>query len=563
MKKIHKNFPLFVFALAFVTCGGSAATSTTAAEEGAVFSALASVFSGSGSSDTPALVRYLADSRGEICDGLWESPTGILTTPSESADTYGSASDNVVLALSDFCENHETETENTGDGPDGNGRFAAFLLLQEVTGACVNSDNTSAGTATLLAGSGVTRNRYDATSGDVTTEVFGTFQLNTADQVVSCALVLLNGELQADESSCSDRAQNNIDLSTGVTCSMNADLPDVTETTVYHGHYSLDRDTEALNLAFSCDNVRDALTTYTNANIRYIDNDCTFLDTYGINIEGLGIGINLYDPDTTNSTVEWTFVEAGGTISEVANRIKLLHRAGVQIQFSVDINYQLSSTSSGDANQFPQAMVDDPEFQQDLAELIVDYARVAEHLGVEIFAPLSEDERIFELSTTTTGLNFLQSIRSEIEAVYSGKLLYMAYDYESADPDDYNFTGYDVLGVDISPGPNGIDGIQTEAEFQAHVNEQLANMQAISQANGNIPFYITNGGIWGGATETTNPIDWTSADNALRAFEIMFDASDTYGAAGMMPWEGAAGEVVFSDYPNILQEIIDRFVGTE
>lgn len=56
--------------------------------------------------------------------------------------------------------------------------------------------------------------------------------------------------------------------------------------------------------------------------------------------------------------------------------------------------------------------------------------------------------------------------------------------------------------------------------------------------------------------------DW-DADEArvVNAFTIMKDTSDSLGTAGIIFWEGASGEIVFEDHPDLSEYIATEFGG--
>lgn len=117
--------------------------------------------------------------------------------PEHIRATYGDPTDAITHNSEYFCANPETGAENTGMGPDGLGRLAAFELTVDIDGTCVTTTvddtgdvvSTATSEISMLAGSyGLWRN-----TDDYEPEVYATFDLaldGEALGVVNCTLFI-------------------------------------------------------------------------------------------------------------------------------------------------------------------------------------------------------------------------------------------------------------------------------------------------------------------------------------------------------------------------------------
>ncbi len=151
---------------------------------------------------------------GETCGEFEESaessgPDNVTTTAYGTAGTYGSSSNSVTVTVDDFCQDEEG-TVHTGNGPDGDGLFASFVV-SEVTISC---DDDSADTS--MSGTGIFRNRPDD---NIFPQIFGTFEVGGA--AVNCTIELGEDE-EILSSSCSNDAGDVVEQSSDVTCTADA-----------------------------------------------------------------------------------------------------------------------------------------------------------------------------------------------------------------------------------------------------------------------------------------------------------------------------------------------------
>ncbi|MBI2339248.1 MAG: hypothetical protein HYU99_02615 [Deltaproteobacteria bacterium] len=110
----------------------------------------------------------------------------------------------------DFCQ--DSEGENSGDGPDGNGLFASYELEDDVTGEC--DDGSS---ITMKAGAnsaGIWRNTDDCFP-----EIYGTFEMGDGT-IVSCHICMTESAgVSGANTSCSSGGSA-VSLTSDVSCDL-------------------------------------------------------------------------------------------------------------------------------------------------------------------------------------------------------------------------------------------------------------------------------------------------------------------------------------------------------
>lgn len=147
-------------------------------------------------------------------DGNSDGPEEIDTPLSGTPGTYGDAvgGRSITMDEDDFCQDSEGN-DNTGEGPDGNGRLASFTLSSEVTGTCTGADGSES-TVTMESGTGVWRNTDDSFP-----EVYGTFVFDGAE--MDCT-IFLNEDQTVRVGSCSSSGSA-VSLDSEASCRFSAD----------------------------------------------------------------------------------------------------------------------------------------------------------------------------------------------------------------------------------------------------------------------------------------------------------------------------------------------------
>lgn len=540
----------------FSACGGGSSTTNSSSDEGSASlestaSGVASVFAAFSSATVASISanvsRFVEDGGDTVCDHLESGPAKVITVGSGFADTFGSATAGITITQADYCTDDDGSTfEGDAETVDGQ-RFAFFSFLTDIAGECTEDSDTT--DLTLSRGMGVVR-RNDASE----TEIYGQFE--NGDDIINCTLIMdVDNVLDTEQSSCTDSNDAEVALSSTTSCTMDASIERMEVPESIEGHYAVSAD-EGQSVAYDCFAMFPS--SMDDDDFIAYSSDCSTFATYGFNLTSFNAGIVVSGDES-----DWTFNFTGGTREQLANRIRIMRNLGYPILFSIDLlyaeNYDPDDTSSvSDGTDFSQSMIDNEEFQADLTAEIVELATMAEKLGVEIFAPLSEADRVLGSSNEDyiTAI-YLQSILDDIEAVYTGDLMWIAQFYNNTDTElEYNLEGFDYAGVNISPQPS--DNAET---FPDHLDEQLSNMKVIADTFG-IPYLISNAGMWGSALDDTQAYDWDATpERVLETFQMMKDQSDAYGTAGIIFWEGATGEVDFGDYPDLGTYMAQEFGG--
>ncbi len=533
-------------ALIFQACSSGSSSSnnvnTASTEEAAAaIGALMASFGDANQSLSAALhkggLKKSLDASMEICNNLGRGPDKVIMTGrSMSSGSLGSLSDSVTVdADADFCQDQNGD-DNSGEASIGGPLFASFVLAAEIEGSC------NSGSVSLLRGQGISRNTD--TSGSFQTEIYGRFDVNGT--VLNCTFYIdQTGTLDSSASSCSDDLGSTISLAATSGCVLEGDVDRLPIPSTIEGHYAISNE-EGYSVAADCNNFRNM--TVDSDQIVTIENDCADFTSYGFNLDSFNIGFVV-----TGDENAWAIYRTGNA-DDVNGRIKLTRLAGFPILASIDMlyvaNYDPADPGSvQDGEAFPEALIGNATFQQELGEEISAIASEMEDLHVEIFCPMSEPERIF--GSAAEASSFLQGLLTPLASQYTGSLMWIGYSIDE-DPADYDLTGFDYAAVNISPMPSHT----TSAAFEDHVEDQLDNLGTLA-GNYGIPFLISNAGVWGEAIG--NAYDWGTQSHALEAFQIMTEASDTAGAGGIIYWEGASGEVLFTDYPDILDYITEQF----
>ncbi len=477
----------------------------------------------------------------EICNNLYKIPDKILAMPAGGAGRFGSYSTYIEVSETDYCTSRSGSVQ-TGPAVDGGPLFAYFINLDAITLSC--DDGTS---YSLTKGNGIAR-----FSDTYPIEIYAQFE--ESSQVHYCALRFnADGTLNNTASNCSDNVgTTTLPIAATASCSLQATQSRLAVPTTFEGHYAVSTD-EGQTVAYDCSDYRTITTDVNGFNT--IANDCSLFEDYGFNMESFNAGV-IVGGDASS----WTFYD-GVNLDDLANKIKIMHQAGYPIMLSIDVLYVAAYDGSNpevvaDGVDFPQAMIDNAAFQTELTNKIYAIADMAESLHVEILSPLSETDRIFSQSTTADAASiYLQNIRPTLQTHFTGALMWIAMGYESTNTSRYNFDGFSYAGVNISPKPDN-----NPTEFLIDLQSNLSNLQSLG-THFNIPYMITNAGIWGGALTSTR-YDWdANPGRVVNAFRTMYTQSEAYGTSGIIFWEGAAGEVVFGDYLNLSRFIANKFGG--
>lgn len=275
MKHIFKakfcDIKLRVYVLAFLFLAGCSGTNDIGtgvanppSSNQTAASAAASVFGGSGSESSSENVvqtipkqlldlfiqQAIAQSEQEgsqECDNDPQCTCTFLLTGEDDIDneniaqntygtpgTYGSFNNSITIEADDFCTETDGTTENADMGPDGKGRFATYVLLDDVPGDCdgttVTMKASSSSDASLLS-SGIWRGTVADTTAtdsldqvDHQPEIYGSFimEIDGEEAYVECTIFLGTDE-EVIFADCSDIDGNEIVQETDLSCSFNSE----------------------------------------------------------------------------------------------------------------------------------------------------------------------------------------------------------------------------------------------------------------------------------------------------------------------------------------------------
>lgn len=254
-----KTFMTYLMMITIVGCGGLAAdtdntetggTSNTALSSEQAGQAIAALFSNQGVG--AALVKAtlaVTDEDGcgvddpnctceETLDGDTTNAHNIqmdpYPQPTHIQDTYGAG--DIAHDSSIFCVNPETDLENTGQGPDGRGRLAAFELTIDVDFDCATTDpetgDITTTTISMGAGShGIWRNTsavIDDEDNEITPayapEVYGNFTFSANGEPLGnfdCTILVSEGEVFLSATCIDENSTEIVADFSDVECSVN------------------------------------------------------------------------------------------------------------------------------------------------------------------------------------------------------------------------------------------------------------------------------------------------------------------------------------------------------
>ena len=161
-----------------------------------------------GGSSDPDTCYILIQSEDDV------GPEGVDVSAFGEAGTYGASSASITVGEEDFCTLSDG-TENTGEGPDDEGKVAAFEITDTVSGTCTG-EGESESTVEMLAGSsGVFRN-----SGGYMPEIYGTFSVaaDGGEAVDVDCTIYLNEDGSVDFAECTDENGDEVEQTDATDC---------------------------------------------------------------------------------------------------------------------------------------------------------------------------------------------------------------------------------------------------------------------------------------------------------------------------------------------------------
>ena len=197
----------------------------------------------------------------------------------------------------------------------------------------------------------------------------------------------------------------------------------------------------------------------------------------------------------------------------LAELVKRYYDAGIRIHLVVETLYVKDFSDNipaGGQTALPAEIVSSADFFEKYNLFVEKMAQLAEKYRVEFFSPMNEpDLRLGEKIASDWG----QEILPRVKKYYSGKVLYKAAFANGAGP-NINFSGYDAIGIDISPG-GGPEG-PSLARYSSDVEKTLDNVLSWASRDSVPDVLFTEFGVWGGALSF-------SEEEKAEAHKIIFE----------------------------------------
>lgn len=176
--------------------------------------------------------------------------------------------------------------------------------------------------------------------------------------------------------------------------------------------------------------------------------------------------------------------ESKNTEEKITNMIEKAHSKGLNVYLVIYPEY-LYKHEGPVIREEKQG-----EFLQEMTNITIRWARIAEEYDVEIFSPPNE---IFDYIGYKKGFNWLNEISNTIKTVYSGSIVprgmgvYRYYDglYERKGA-NFDFSNWDYIGFDLFG-----NGVKTLEEYRTYVSATINKALSLKQK------YRTKGIIFG------------------------------------------------------------------
>jgi hypothetical protein len=206
---------------------GSGAVTTSVGTPAAAASVVGAVF-GNPVTANLGVVKIVksapAEEGGDTCaevlnpDSEASDSDHIETAAYAAPGAYGSLNDLLHVEEGDTCAD-SAGIENSGNGPDGDGRVAHFEIIADVTGSCSNADGSEDTIVMQATSTGVWRN-----TDEFSPQVWGHFLVSYNDEQfeIDCTLHLGDDEtiLYAD---CSDDSGTVVEQDTTAACQISTE----------------------------------------------------------------------------------------------------------------------------------------------------------------------------------------------------------------------------------------------------------------------------------------------------------------------------------------------------
>ena len=450
-----------------------------------------------------ASMFFNAQSGEDVCDHLPEISRVLHVMESGFPFTFGSASDQITTTQEDFCADGEFN-ENSGSGPDGNGRFARFTTIAETNHACSGRDGSSVND--INRGYGIFR----WVEGSL--EIYGKFFANNNE--LDCSITLSStGSISS--ASCTNTDEEEIELDTTSSC-ITLDTYLAAEPSFLKGQWGLQEEGAYHWSCVNADSVQD------EDGVLVLDYDCSDIQDIGMNYVTINMS-SLINAQTQEITV------GGNRPHEFLNQVNILQMNGIRAAFVLDFVVTLDGDPSNvaDGAEVFQGLYESESFMTTLNAMVLEFAEYLELRDTFIYIPLMEFDKM--LGGYPNASEWGQEILPQLRNVFSGSIAWIA---SSPNIDgSTNVSGYDLFGFNFSP----LRG-ETLEDIQTSLRNGIARMKSVCSAGGVEQCFISAYGFW---DEVNEDLYWFGADNRFRdAFQIAFNLTLTEDLAGLGIFEG-------------------------
>ncbi|VVC04970.1 Uncharacterised protein [Candidatus Burarchaeum australiense] len=236
--------------------------------------------------------------------------------------------------------------------------------------------------------------------------------------------------------------------------------------------------------------------------------DVSRLKDVGANVVALGPTVKINAQGEVKMDVSMDVAE-----QRLAELAKYYYGQNISIAISIETMYVNSfndQTPAGGPGAFPSSAVSKPGFLDKYNQLVEQFANLSEKYHVAIFSPMNEPDMKLGASKAS---EWGQQVLPLVKKYYSGKVLYKAGNL-AASP-QLDFRGYDIIGIDTTPGGGGPQGGLNA--YPALLDKVLADSLAWAKRDGVPEVMFTEFGVWGAA------VSWNENDKAT-AHELVFEA---------------------------------------
>lgn len=230
------------------------------------------------------------------------------------------------------------------------------------------------------------------------------------------------------------------------------------------------------------------------------------LKDVGANIVTFGPNVKINTNGDTQLDFPMDYVE-----SRLAELSKRYYPEGIRIGLVIETLYVKDfseGTPPGGPPAFPKDIASKPGFLDKYNLVVGDMAKLAEKYHVEFFSPMNEPDMKLGVGVAS---GWGQEVLPIVKKHYNGKVLWKAAPF-GQNVADINFKGYDIIGLDISPG----GGPQNLATYPQEVSKMLSDALSSAERDDVPAVMFTEFGVWGGALSL-------SEDDKAVAHKIVFE----------------------------------------